>query len=70
MTQRDVYSIIRASNYVRHGTTTLGGSFSTCSCPKQACGGVAEADQHQHCPDHSKDPAQSWHWAAECPGKT
>ncbi|MFH8813107.1 hypothetical protein ACH4GZ_38910 [Streptomyces hygroscopicus] len=65
---RDVEAISKASNYVRHGTTFLGGSFAACPCPKQACGGVAEDDQDRYCPEHSKDPAQVWHWAAECPG--
>jgi hypothetical protein len=67
---RDVEAIARASGYVKHGTTDLGGSFPECTCPKQACGGVACDDQRPSCPEHRRDPVQRWHWAAECPGAT
>jgi len=66
--ERDVEAIARASGYERHGTTFLGGSFTTCTCPKKACGGVAEDLQRRDCPEHRREPAQLWHWAAECPG--
>jgi hypothetical protein len=65
--ERDVEAVARASGYVRHGTTFLGGSFTTCTCPKAACGGVAEDGQRPDCPEHRREPAQLWHWAAECP---
>ena len=39
---RNVEEIARASGYVKHGTTFLGGSFAACICPKQPCGGVSE----------------------------
>jgi hypothetical protein len=65
---RDVEAIARASNYVRHGTTLLGGSFTACICPKQACGGVSGDQEWADCPEHRRAPAQPWHWAAECPG--
>lgn len=65
---RDVEAVIRASNYVRHGTSHLGGSFPTCACPKMPCGGVAADDERGDCPEHSRNPGQLWHWAAECPG--
>jgi hypothetical protein len=64
---RDVQAIIEASGYLRHGTTMLGGSFTTCTCPKTPCGGVADDAEHDDCPEHRKNPAQIWHWAAECP---
>ena len=64
---RDVQAIIEASNYVRHGTTMLGGSFATCTCPKAPCGGVTESAESNDCPEHRRNPAQLWHWAAECP---
>lgn len=67
MTPQDVEAVGQASNYVRHGTTFLGGSFAACFCPKQACGGVAEGEQDPYCPEHSREPTQRWHWAAECP---
>lgn len=65
---RDVEAVIRASNYVRHGTTFLGGSFTACLCPKEPCGGVACGSEREGCPEHRRNPAQLWHWAAECPG--
>lgn len=65
---RDVEAIARASHYERHGTTFLGGSFAACICPKAPCGGVACAAQRGDCPEHRLEPAQLWHWAAECPG--
>lgn len=65
---RNVEEIARASNYEKHGTTFLGGSFSSCTCPKKACGGVGEDDERLNCPEHRQAPAQVWHWAAECPG--
>lgn len=66
--KRNVEAIAHASNYQKHGTTILGGSFDDCSCPKQPCGGVAEDDQDRCCPEHSLELVQRWHWAAECPG--
>ena len=66
--QRDVAAIARASGYERHGTTFLGGSFTACICPKKPCGGVAGDDERPGCPEHRRQPAQLWHWAAECPG--
>lgn len=66
--ERDVVAIARASNYRKHGTTFLGGSFVTCVCPKAACGGVDSDDERSDCPEHRRTPAQMWHWAAECPG--
>jgi hypothetical protein len=66
---RNVEEIARASQYEKHGTTFLGGSFRACICPKSPCGGVATADERPGCPEHDRDPAQLWHWAAECPGQ-
>jgi hypothetical protein len=66
--ERDVAAIARASGYEQHGTNFLGGSFTACTCPKQACGGVAGDKQRSDCPEHRREPAQLWHWAAECPG--
>lgn len=67
--ERNVEAIARISGYERHGTTDLGGSFADCLCPKQRCGGVTEGDQGLvDCPEHRREPAQLWHWAAECPG--
>jgi hypothetical protein len=65
---RNVEEIARASGYEKHGTTFLGGSFATCICPKEGCGGVASAAERADCPEHRRTPAQLWHWAAECPG--
>lgn len=65
---RDIAAIGRASNWVKHGTTFLGGSFAECHCPKQPCGGVADSQERPDCPEHRATPAQLWHWAAECPG--
>jgi hypothetical protein len=65
---RDVEAIARLSNYEKHGTTFLGGSFTACTCPKKPCGGVACGEEDPVCPEHSREPAQLWHWAAECPG--
>lgn len=65
---RDVEAIARASGYVRHGTTFLGGSFVGCLCPKQLCGGVSCDEERPDCPEHRRTPVQLWHWAAECPG--
>lgn len=67
MADTDIYAIIRASNYVQHGTTDFGGSFITCICPKQACGGVSSEEERDDCPEHSRTPVQRWHWAAVCP---
>lgn len=68
-TERDVEDIARASGYERHGTTFLGGSFAACTCPKAACGGVPGDRQRVDCPEHRREPAQLWHWAAECPAR-
>ncbi|MDX3232909.1 hypothetical protein [Streptomyces sp. ME19-01-6] len=68
MPKRDVEAVIKASNWVRHGTNHWGGSFTTCTCPKSPCGGVADDDELDDCPEHSQNPNQLWHWAAECPG--
>ncbi|MEV5205138.1 hypothetical protein [Streptomyces sp. NPDC053720] len=66
---RDVRAVIEASGYVRHGgVTARGGSYASCICPKAPCGGVAGGDEHADCPEHALNPAQVWHWAAECPG--
>lgn len=65
--ERDVEAISAASNFVRHGTPHGGGSFPDCVCPKQRCGGIAENDELDHCPEHALTPVQQWHWAAECP---
>ncbi|MFJ2202468.1 hypothetical protein [Streptomyces violaceusniger] len=65
---RDVNAVIQASNYARHGTNHWGGTFETCVCPQQPCGGVATDDEREDCPEHSRNPNQLWHWAAECPG--
>jgi len=65
---RDVEAIARASGYVQHGTTFLGGSFASCICPKEVCGGVSGERQRDECPEHRREPAQVWHWGAECPG--
>ncbi|MEV7722351.1 hypothetical protein [Streptomyces sp. NPDC088184] len=66
---RDVWAVIEASEYVRHGgVTARGGSYRSCICPKAPCGGVAGGDECSECPEHSLSPAQVWHWAAECPG--
>ncbi|MFI8792596.1 hypothetical protein [Streptomyces sp. NPDC055105] len=67
--ERDVEAIAAASDYKKHGTTFLGGSFAACICPKQPCGGVAEDDERDLCPEHRRSPAQVQHWAAECPGR-
>ncbi|MEU4507589.1 bifunctional DNA primase/polymerase [Streptomyces sp. NPDC024089] len=68
MSVRDVQAVIEASDYVRHGSVTRhGGSYSTCICPKAACGAVASGDERDDCPEHSLTPAQYWHWSAECP---
>lgn len=69
MADTDIDAIIRASNYVQHGTTALGGSFITCICPKQPCGGVSGDEERDDCPEHARTPAQLWHWAASCPGR-
>ncbi|MFD0555411.1 hypothetical protein ACFQ0X_44135 [Streptomyces rectiviolaceus] len=66
--ERDVEAIARASHYVKHGTTHLGGTFKTCICPRQPCGGVSGDDERDDCPDHRRTPNQLWHWATECPG--
>jgi hypothetical protein len=65
--ERDVQAIARASNFEQHGTTFMGGMFATCICPRTACGGVASDTERYDCPHHRKEPAQLWHWAAECP---
>ncbi|MFE9491421.1 hypothetical protein ACFYNF_34125 [Streptomyces sp. NPDC006641] len=65
---RDVAAIAKASNYEKHGTTFLGGSFTGCICPRAPCGGVAESSERMDCPHHRKAPAQLWHWVTECPG--
>ncbi|GHH25991.1 bifunctional DNA primase/polymerase [Streptomyces rubradiris] len=69
MSTRDVQAVIAASGYARHGTTMLGGSFRSCTCPKTRCGGVAGGTERDGCPEHRRSPAQLWHWAAECPGR-
>lgn len=66
--ERDVEAIAAASNYEKHGTTFLGGSFRDCCCPKSPCGGVASSAELAGCPEHRNLPVQLWHWAAECPG--
>ncbi|MFD7533786.1 hypothetical protein ACFV8E_40320 [Streptomyces sp. NPDC059849] len=66
---RDVRAIMEASGYVRHGgVMARGGSYDSCICPKALCGGVATGTEHADCPEHALNPAQVWHWAAECPG--
>ncbi|MEU2311501.1 bifunctional DNA primase/polymerase [Streptomyces albidoflavus] len=67
MTTRDIQAVIEASDYQRHGTLT--GSFlsrAACICPKTPCGGVASDTEDTNCPEHQLNPAQHWHWAAEC----
>lgn len=66
--ERDVEAIARTSHYGKHGTTHLGGSLPACICPRQPCGGVSDGDERELCPEHSRNPNQRWHWAAECPG--
>jgi hypothetical protein len=66
---RDVEAVARASGYERHGTTFLGGSFASCTCPKEPCGGVSGDRHRADCPEHRGEPAQVWHWAAECPAQ-
>lgn len=66
--ERNVEAIARASGYVKHGTTFLGGSFVGCTCPKEGCGGVSAERERRDCPEHRRIPAQLWHWATECPG--
>lgn len=67
---RDVQAIMDASEYVRHGcVTSLGGSRSSCICPRTPCGGVAIGTELADCPEHSLTPTQMLHWAAECPGR-
>ena len=66
--ERNVEEIAHASGYERHGTTFLGGSFASCTCPKKECGGVAADEERDDCPEHRREHAQLWHWAAECPG--
>lgn len=68
--ERNVEAIARASGYVKHGTTFLGGSFAACTCPKEPCGGVSDDRQRPYCPEHRQEPVQLWHWAAECPGRS
>ncbi|MFE9007509.1 bifunctional DNA primase/polymerase [Streptomyces sp. NPDC007875] len=70
MSVRDVQAVIEASGSVRHGTTVLGGSFTGCTCPKTRCGGVAAGTERGDCPEHRRDPAQLWHWDADCPVPT
>ncbi|MER5503563.1 hypothetical protein ABT096_41335 [Streptomyces sp. NPDC002561] len=66
---RDVQAIMEASGYVRHGgVMARGGSYVSCICPKAPCGGVAADTERADCPEHALNPAQVWHWAAECPG--
>ncbi|MER5503143.1 hypothetical protein ABT096_39045 [Streptomyces sp. NPDC002561] len=66
---RDVQAVMEASGYVRHGgVMARGGSYDSCICPKAPCGGVATGTEHADCPEHALNPAQVWHWAAECPG--
>lgn len=68
MNIRDVQAVIEASDYVRHGGVTRhGGSYSACICPKVACGAVASGGERNDCPEHNLNPAQYWHWSAECP---
>ncbi|MCX4851979.1 hypothetical protein [Streptomyces sp. NBC_00893] len=66
---RDVRAIMEASGYMRHGgVMARGGSYDSCICPKALCGGVATGTERADCPEHALNPAQVWHWAAECPG--
>ncbi|MFD8822097.1 bifunctional DNA primase/polymerase [Streptomyces sp. NPDC059605] len=68
MSVRDVQAVIEASDYVRHGSVARhGGSYSSCICPKAACGAVVSGDERDDCPEHSLTPVQYWHWSAECP---
>lgn len=69
---RDASAVAAASGYTRHGETALGGSFTTCRCPKEPCGGTDPHRYRDDCPEHGggRSPVQHWHWAAECPGRT
>jgi hypothetical protein len=67
---RDTSAVAKASGYVRHGQTAVGGSFTSCRCPKETCGGVAPDRYRDDCPEHGRGnaPVQLWHWATECTG--
>ena len=64
--------VAAVSRYVRHGEAVIGGSFRTCTCRKEACGGVTPDSYRDDCPEHGggRTPVQRWHWAAQCPGQT
>ncbi|MFJ2589719.1 bifunctional DNA primase/polymerase [Streptomyces sp. NPDC087538] len=67
MTVRDVQAVIEASDYQQHGTLTRSFlSRAACICPKAPCGGVTGGTELADCPEHQLNPAQHWHWAAEC----
>ena len=45
--------------------------FPALACPRRGSSRPdrrAEDDQDRCCPEHSREPVQRWHWAAECPG--
>ena len=67
MSGRDVQAIIAASGYERHGRPYGGSAFRACTCPKAGCGAVASGSERDDCPEHRLNPAQLWHWSAECP---
>ncbi|TDT93303.1 bifunctional DNA primase/polymerase-like protein [Streptomyces sp. 846.5] len=64
---RDVPAVIAASGYTRHGRSHVGTTFSDCTCPRVSCGGVAGGTEREDCPAHQVNPAQRWHWSANCP---
>jgi bifunctional DNA primase/polymerase-like protein len=64
---RDVQAIIDASAHALHGWPHVGRSFTDCTCPRTRCGGVAGGTERDDCPSHRVNPAQRWHWAADCP---
>jgi hypothetical protein len=64
---RDVQAVIAASGYARHGRPHGGSAFRACTCPKVGCGAVADGSERDDCPEHRRNPAQLWHWSAECP---
>ncbi|MFD9007129.1 bifunctional DNA primase/polymerase [Streptomyces sp. NPDC059582] len=67
MNVRDVQAVITASGYERHGRPYGGAAFRACTCPKVGCGAVASGSELDDCPEHRLNPAQLWHWSAECP---
>lgn len=67
MSVRDVQAVIAASGYERHGRPYGGGAFRACTCPKAGCGAIVGDSEREDCPEHHRNPAQLWHWAAECP---